>query len=79
MTDSTTQDTNHTLDAREIEGEPFDDIMAALDDLPVGDRLLLVNSFEPVPLYQVLENRGFTYDAEKVGDAEWHIIVEHAD
>lgn len=70
MTEEATEPT--TLDAREVEGEPFDAISDALDDLDDGETLLLVNSFEPRPLYSVLEERGFDYDTEQVDD-EWHV------
>ncbi|MFB6352852.1 MAG: DUF2249 domain-containing protein [Halobacteriales archaeon] len=63
------------LDVREIDGEPFDDIMAALDDLAAGETLRLVNSFEPEPLYSVIEARGFTYDTTRVADDEWHVAI----
>ena len=48
------------LDVREVDGEPFGDIAAALEDLTDDESFLLINSFEPEPLYDVLEARGFT-------------------
>ncbi|PSP80142.1 hypothetical protein BRC81_02835 [Halobacteriales archaeon QS_1_68_20] len=66
------------LDVRTIDGEPFGDIVAALEDLGDGERLRLVNSFESVPLYDVLEDRGFTYESTQVADDEWHVLVEPA-
>lgn len=48
------QDTDKRLDVRDIDGEPFDDLTAALDNLSADESLLLVNSFEPEPLYNVL-------------------------
>jgi uncharacterized protein (DUF2249 family) len=66
------------LDAREIDGEPFSAIMAALDDLGPDERLLLVNSFEPEPLYDVLEDRGFTFETSTVEPDRWHVVIEHA-
>lgn len=71
-------DADRRLDVREIEGEPFGDIMAELNDLGTDETLLLVNSFEPKPLYEVLEQRGFTYEAENPESDLWHIRVEHA-
>jgi len=65
------------LDVRDVDGEPFGDIVAALDDLEDGATLELVNSFEPVPLYDVLADRGFEYDSEHVADDEWHVHVSH--
>lgn len=67
------------LDARDIDGEPFGDIMDALDDLDRGETLLLINSFEPAPLYQVLERRGFTHEAEQASEDEWRVRIRHAD
>ena len=65
------------LDAREIDGEPFGDIMAELEALPRGETLLLVNSFEPEPLYQVLEERGFRYETTSDGSDVWYIEIQH--
>ncbi|ACV49374.1 DUF2249 domain-containing protein [Halomicrobium mukohataei] len=66
------------LDVREIDGEPFGDIMAAVQELEDDESLLLINSFEPEPLYDVLEQRGFTYEAANPEPDLWHVEVEHA-
>ena len=68
-------DADRHLDAREIDGEPFSDIMAALDDLDAGESLLLVNSFEPEPLYDVLERRGFTHETSTPEADVWHVEI----
>ncbi|WP_262177371.1 DUF2249 domain-containing protein [Haloarcula laminariae] len=67
------------LDVREVEGEPFGDIVAALDELDEGATLELVNSFEPEPLYDVLTTRGFEYESEQVTPEEWRVRIRHAD
>ncbi len=64
-----------TLDAREIDGEPFGHITTALAQLDQDESLLLINSFEPEPLYNVLEQRGFTYETERVDADEWHVLI----
>lgn len=79
MSESSDPDTDRRLDAREIEGEPFGDIMNELDELESGERLLLINSFEPEPLYSVLEERGFVAESNRVGDSEWHIVINRAE
>lgn len=66
------------LDIRDIDGEPFSDIMTALDRLPEGDTLVLINSFEPEPLYSVLEQQGFVHETTRIDDDEWRIAIEHA-
>ena len=76
-TDSTAAETETILDVREIDGPPFDDIMTALEDLSDDGRLHLIAPFEPEPLYEVLEARGFTRETEQREDA-WHVFVEHA-
>jgi uncharacterized protein (DUF2249 family) len=73
-TEPTTGET-HELDARDIDGEPFGEIMAALDDLDDGDCLVLINSFEPEPLYNVLGQREFLYDTTHVTDDEWRVSI----
>jgi len=63
------------LDVREVDGEPFGDIMSALNELDDGETLRLINSFEPVPLYDVLDERGFDYESQQVEDGVWHVDV----
>jgi len=79
VSESGKPDADRRLDAREIAGEPFGPIMEELKALQRGKRLLLINNFEPKPLYGVLEERGFDADASRVEEDEWHIIVEHAE
>ena len=65
----------HTvLDVRpELEqgGEPFVHIMEAASSIKPGETLVIVAPFEPVPLYAVLEARGFAHETEKVAADEW--------
>ena len=79
MSETDPDEQSRTLDAREINGEPFGAIVDALEDLPEGDTLTLVNSFEPEPLYGVLAQRGFDHETERVADDEWHVYISHAE
>ncbi|WP_440009532.1 DUF2249 domain-containing protein [Halomicrococcus sp. SG-WS-1] len=63
------------LDVREIEGEPFSDIMSALDELNAGETLVLVNSFEPEPLYAALDQRDFDHETEQTRPDEWRVEI----
>jgi uncharacterized protein (DUF2249 family) len=65
------------LDAREIDGEPFGEIMAALEELPTDESLLLINSFEPQPLYEVLEQRGFQHETTSSDSDVWYVKIRH--
>jgi uncharacterized protein (DUF2249 family) len=78
MAADSTEEATRTVDARNINGEPFSDIMAAVDDLPSDGTVLLINSFEPKPLYPVLERKGFDHDTTQVADDEWHVSISHA-
>ncbi|WP_418284610.1 DUF2249 domain-containing protein [Halorubrum sp. DTA46] len=66
------------LDVRELDEPPFPAISDALDDLDPRETLRLVNDFEPVPLYDVLAERGYDHETERVSADEWHVIVESA-
>lgn len=71
-------DADGYLDVREIDGEPFSDIMAAVDDLAADESLLLINSFEPEPLYDVLEQRGFAHETSNPEPDVWHVEITRA-
>ncbi|WP_435176732.1 DUF2249 domain-containing protein [Halorussus sp. AFM4] len=76
-TDSTdaADPTVRELDAREVDGEPFGAISAALDDLGDDETLVLYNGFEPEPLYAVLDRRGFDHETERVEPGEWRVEI----
>lgn len=48
--------------------DPFLDIMAKVKTLKDDEIFHLINSFEPIPLYSVLENKGFNHWTEKAGN-----------
>ena len=68
-------DQERRLDVRKLDEPPFDPIMRELEALPDGRELLLINEFEPTPLYAVLANRGFIHDTERVAEDEWHVRI----
>ena len=53
--------------------EPYHRIMKAVASLRAGQVLQLCNLFEPVPLYDVLGQRGFAHWAEQRGPEEWWV------
>jgi len=68
------------LDVREIDGDPFGEITGELETLPDDETLLLINGFEPKPLYEVLEDRGFRYETTSDASEEsevWRIRIRH--
>jgi uncharacterized protein (DUF2249 family) len=48
--------------------DPFLDIMNQIKQLKEDQVLCLINSFEPIPLYTVLQRKGFDHFTEKVDD-----------
>ncbi|MBI5388658.1 MAG: DUF2249 domain-containing protein [Verrucomicrobia bacterium] len=70
-----------TLDVREDlrrGREPFSRIMSAVDQLKPNEALRLLAPLEPVPLFGVLANRGFTHKAKSLGHGDWEVLFERA-
>jgi len=53
--------------------EPFGRIMDAVGSLRDGQSLVLINVFEPVPLYGIMSARGFEHETDKLPDGDWQI------
>jgi uncharacterized protein (DUF2249 family) len=55
-------------------GEPFEDIMNAVNGLKPGEGLRLLATFKPTPLLHVLGSRGFTHAAKEIGGGDWEVL-----
>jgi uncharacterized protein (DUF2249 family) len=53
---------------------PLSKIMAAATSLRPGEKLLLIAPFEPVPLVQMLANKGFQHDAHATDSGDWEVM-----
>ena len=60
------------IDVRGIQGNFFQGIKKQVMQLPVGNGLEIVQSFDPIPLYEVMEGLGYEHFTEQKGDAEFH-------
>src|SRR4051812_13109937 len=58
--------------------EPFDRIMQAVAALEDDQELVVVNAFEPVPLYDVLAQQGFSHETIRTAEGDWHVIFRRA-
>lgn len=70
-----------TVDARPIIAageEPFETIMTAAGSLGLGEELVVIAPFEPVPLEGVLSGQGFSYDAEELGGGDWRVTFRRS-
>lgn len=66
-----------TLDVRDIlkaGGEPFSQIMQAVEGLTLGQGLRLLATFKPVPLFTVMAQRGFGHSEREIGGGDWEVI-----
>lgn len=60
-------------------GEPFGEIMTAVNALAPGQGLRLLATFKPVPLFHVLGSKGFTHEAREIGEGDWEVLFSPAD
>ena len=61
-----------TLDVREdiaSNRDPLSTIMRSAREIGVGKILAVINSFEPIPLYEVLGKKGFVHRSEMQGES----------
>ncbi|MBW9091875.1 DUF2249 domain-containing protein [Rhizobium wenxiniae] len=64
------------LDVRPIlrqGGEPFQDIMAAVQSLAPGEGLRLLSTFKPAPLLPLMSRRGFSSETYELDNGDWEI------
>ena len=59
-------------------GEPFSVIMGALERLAPGQGLRLLATFKPVPLFNVMAQRGFAHSEREIGSGDWEVVFTPA-
>jgi uncharacterized protein (DUF2249 family) len=65
-----------TLDVRDdvrAGRDPFARIMDAVASLEPDQSLVLINVFEPVPLYGVMSVRGFEHQTDRLPAGDWRV------
>jgi uncharacterized protein (DUF2249 family) len=68
--------TDRVIDARNLEPpEPFVLTMEALDGIGADQKLLLLLSREPHPLYRALEINGFAWQTDRKPDGLVEILI----
>ena len=69
----------HHLDARGLEPpEPLEQVLDALETLPVGQRLCMLIEREPRPLYRILLDNGFAYKTDSGPGLPYEVTIWHA-
>lgn len=61
-----------TVDVRGIQGNFFRGLKKQAMGFSVGQGLEVVQSFDPIPLYEVMEDLGYEHHTEQTGDTEFH-------
>lgn len=61
-----------TIDVRGIVGNFFPGLKKQASDLQRGEGITIIQAFEPIPLYEVMEDLGFEYHTEQVAETEYH-------
>ncbi len=67
------------IDVRGIAGNFLEGLKKQAAALPVGAGIEIVQSFEPIPLYDVMDALGYERHTEKAGDAEYHAFFFRAE
>ena len=67
------------IDVRGIQGNFFPALKKQAMQLPVGSGLEIIQSFDPIPLYEVMEGLGYEHFTEQKGDAEYHAFFYRAE
>ena len=60
------------IDVRGIQGNFFQGLKKQAMGLAVGEGLEIIQNFDPIPLYEVMEGLGYEYHTEQTGNAEYH-------
>jgi len=63
-----------TVDVRGVAGNFFPGLKSQAQNLPVGQGMEVVQSFEPIPLYDVMEELGFERYTDKRSENEYHVF-----
>ena len=60
------------IDVRGIQGNFFPGLKKQAASLSQGEGLEIIQTFEPIPLYEVMEMLGYEHHTEKTADNEYH-------
>ncbi|MCR5666412.1 MAG: DUF2249 domain-containing protein [Eubacterium sp.] len=71
--------TYETIDVRGIQGNFYQGLMSRAEKVAVGEGIEIIQTFEPIPLYEPMEMLGFTYRTEKVADNEYHSYFDRVE
>ncbi len=60
------------VDVRGVQGNFFPGLKAQATQIKAGEGITVIQSFDPIPLYEVMEGLGFEHYTEKKSEGEYH-------
>lgn len=60
------------IDVRDVAGNFLDGLKKQAAKLPVGEGIEVIQTFEPIPLYEIMDMLGYVHDTEKTAEHEYH-------
>jgi hypothetical protein len=67
------------IDGRDMEPpEPLERALAELATLPCDEELVMLLNCEPLPLYAILDRRGYRYRTERRADGSNEVHIQKA-
>ncbi len=60
-------------DVRDLKGNFLPAILKKAQNLEIGKGLCIIQSFEPIPLYSVLNELGYEHHTEKIAETEYRV------
>lgn len=72
-------DNFQTIDVRYLQGNFFEGLKKKAEALQTGEGLHIIQTFEPLPLYSVMEGLGYEHHTEQLADAEFHAYFYRID
>ena len=66
------------IDARQLEGFFLQNIIQHAQTLEEGKGLKVIQSFEPMPLYGVMEKEGWEHFTQKISENEYHVFFKRS-
>ena len=59
--------------------DPFNEIMSKLKEMNDNETLKIINTFEPIPLLNILKEKGYVYETERPEQGIVHTYLEKAE
>ena len=66
------------MDVRNAQGNFFPALREQAAKMQIGEGLVIIQKFEPLPLYEVMDGLGFERFTKQLSENEWHVYFYRA-